>query len=495
MSTHHQSFALKGGLNLVNSPLETSPGQLLDCLNYDALPLGGYRRTYGYKKLGDVLPGSGPCRGVHVYKGDVYGFRDDVSQGRLYKLVAGSWQAVTLPAALPLEGAYNCFNHNFFGQDAKEAMFGTSGKGKAFTLDQAGFRFITTGIANEMPACIGAMAKHLMLGIGSSLMISSIGNPEEYDSNTGAAEIALGDTVTDIGRLPGESMLLGCQDSNHILYGNSAANWQAKFHNDSGTLPRTIQFVGGHPLSMDVDGVKTMAASQAYGDFDYNAVSMMVKPYLDRAISRGPAVSSKSKRHNQYRVWFGRDGLRFTFAGNQLAGITKTKFPVSVSCASTGDDQNGAEISLIGGEDGCVYQLDETTKFDGEDVYAFMLLAFNSVGSPSRRKRFRSALLDMLVEGTDRTTQLIVKPLYDFGNDELQTAYAELQALRGGGGLWDFAEWDNFYWDSPYLSDGQARFSGVGRNMALAISSTGATDNIHSIHSVTLHYSPRKLTR
>ena len=42
-----KSFELKGGLNLVDPPIEIPAGMVLAATNYELLPRGGYRRIDG----------------------------------------------------------------------------------------------------------------------------------------------------------------------------------------------------------------------------------------------------------------------------------------------------------------------------------------------------------------------------------------------------------------------------------------------------------------
>lgn len=45
------SFALSGGLNIMDAPMEIPPGQLLGCSNYEPNIKGGYRRFDGYERF------------------------------------------------------------------------------------------------------------------------------------------------------------------------------------------------------------------------------------------------------------------------------------------------------------------------------------------------------------------------------------------------------------------------------------------------------------
>lgn len=54
-------YPLAGGLNVVDTPLQIAPGELIDCLNYEPRTLGGYARLTGYERYdGHVLPSQAP---------------------------------------------------------------------------------------------------------------------------------------------------------------------------------------------------------------------------------------------------------------------------------------------------------------------------------------------------------------------------------------------------------------------------------------------------
>ena len=50
MSRHHQNIILRGGLDIVSSPLIVDPGRLWTCVNYEPAD-GGYRRIRGYERF------------------------------------------------------------------------------------------------------------------------------------------------------------------------------------------------------------------------------------------------------------------------------------------------------------------------------------------------------------------------------------------------------------------------------------------------------------
>lgn len=108
---------LRGGLNLVTPPLAVPEGQCTAALNYEP-EVAGYRRISGYERFDGrtapsdggtrtditTVPGTGPVRGVWVYNGDVYAFRDTASgEGGMYKSSAAGWVQQTFGSIIFFE--------------------------------------------------------------------------------------------------------------------------------------------------------------------------------------------------------------------------------------------------------------------------------------------------------------------------------------------------------------------------------------------------------
>lgn len=499
MTVRVEYFPLGGGLNLVTPPLSMRPGEMMGGLNYECLAEGGYGRIKGYTLFDgrvvpvDEVPGSGSVLGVHIYKGEVYAVRDDGVNGRLYKGTISGWAEVALPAAWSINGKYKFCNYNFYGQDSQEEMFIVNGIDKAVKWDGANTAVLTTGQGTDNPSDVAGHKFHLFLAVESSLVNSATGNPADFQTINGAAEIAVGDTINEI-KSATSALMIGCKDSTKLLYGSDKNDWQLEHYNDSGSSAFTGAMIGGQVISMDRQGVFSLAASKAYGNFDYAAVSRKIKPLLDVVKLSHEARSVVNRDKNQYRLFFGKQGFYFTFVGQQLSGITPVNFSHSVECCTNGEDQNGDELTVFGSDNGHVYKLDDTNQFAGEPIYSYAQLAFNHSGSPTQNKRYRLADIDLRNSGDSATFYIL--PAADYGGGEFAAdAYTSGETVPSGGALWDFALWDQFYWDAQLHNSAHIRLSAYGSNLGLIISNDGSTDSIHSIYGVTLHYSPRRLKR
>ena len=499
MSINFKTIPFIGGLNTTAPSVTIPAGMLLDCMNYECLQEGGYQRIQGYQLCNgsdtpDAVPGVGPILGLHIYKDALYAVRDDVNGvGRLYKTTVTGWEEVDGAVTWTGGGRYEFANYNFFGQDEQEEMFIVNGKDKAKKYDGTAFVDLTTGLTEDKPSSVIGFKFHLVLGIESSLMISSVGDPTNWDAATGSAsEIAVGDTITTLEVSQG-ALIIGCRKGTQILYGNDASDFRLEPTNKTGTYRHTMQNVGGQIIGIDDAGVMSLQASNAFGNFVYASISDAIRNQMRTLIDQGDLRTAVNRAKGQYRVFSGRNGLIFSFTGQQLLGITKLYFDHPVRSITNGDIA-GEERSFFGDDEGNVYQLDTSYTFNGEKIYSHMLTAFHHYGLPTQQKRFRQISFDMRVQG-ERPT-IYVLPITDFGGgfstDAINTT--NFEGMRTGGGLWDFSLWDELVWDELYGYMGKVRVNSVGSNMGIMISSDGSEGN-HVIYAATVHYSPRRLKR
>ena len=132
-----------GGLDLITPPIVMPPGKLIAALNYEP-DVNGYTRIGGYERFNGMLrpsdssdpaviearranitpvPGEGPVRGVTVYNGALYAFRDEAGgeSGKMYRATASGWQVQTSTGYI----LFNSGTAEFFADDT--VVGGTSG--------------------------------------------------------------------------------------------------------------------------------------------------------------------------------------------------------------------------------------------------------------------------------------------------------------------------------------------------------------------------------
>jgi hypothetical protein len=126
------SFTMQGGLDLVTPAIALKPGKAVSAVNYES-DAAGYARIQGYERYdgrpspyqGDAadtagmderravieaVPGVGPVRGVWVYGGHVWAFRDTTGgAGAMYKDTPSGWEQQTFGSILFFNAGVTAF--------------------------------------------------------------------------------------------------------------------------------------------------------------------------------------------------------------------------------------------------------------------------------------------------------------------------------------------------------------------------------------------------
>jgi len=129
--------------------------------------------------------------------------------------------------------------------------------------------------------------------------------------------------------------------------------------------------------------------------------------------------------------------------------------------------------------------------FDGEVIRSWVRTVFNQVGSPSYRKRFRRAVMEL--QSQKPLTLKIISDL-TYGSTDSSSGNTDLE-IEAGGGLWDTDNWDEFFWDGQTVSTASAKLTGTGENIGFVIFNESATARPFILQGITLHYDLRRLQR
>ena len=447
------------------------------------------------------VPGSGPVRGVWVYRAELYAFRDNAggTAGVMHKATPSGWTAMDLGGeTLPAGGQYEFRNHNFLGQANSRKMYGVNGEGPAFEWDGSTFTEIQTGLseAREKPRHLAIHRNHLFLAYpGGSLQNSETGNPLGWTAGGGAAEIGTGQEINGLieGVGAGNVVVLG-SNTIQILYGNDADDWvlATQSGEDAGAIRWTGQMID-MPVYMDNRGIRSIATTQQYANFNIGTASFLVQPWVDAQRSRGnqPTTSMRVRAKDMYRLFFDtKVGLSIYF-GRKKPECSLIEFDHVVRCSCAFEADNGDERIFFGSDDGWVFEAEKGRSFDGEPIEAFARAPYNHLGSPSHDIRFLKA--DLYLEVLSRSS-LRVGASFDYGDNPVDFLLDE-RPFYGGGAQWDEAFWDDFYWDSPLETRAAFHFGGVGSNVSMLTYSRSDAELSHVLTGMTMHYSPRRLRR
>jgi len=526
--------------------------------------------------------GSGMVRGVHVYAGNIYAFRDNaaVDECLMWKSTATGWvqqslgsrlnfsdggagvayvesevitgttsgasatinrvvlqsgtwgtdavgyfiigavssgpfqaEATTgsIAGAIPIDaaetankmepgGRYEFENYNFFGSTKTKRMYGVNGVSEAFEWDGSVFVPIITGNTTDTPHHLVINEYHLQLAFqNGSLQNSSTGTPYVW-AGGGAAEIGLGDDIKGMKKEVGGALIILCANRTFALHGKNTTDipWDLKtLSEEAGGIEWTLQRLGATRY-LDDRGFMSVDAVQAFGDFETSTYSRVIEP-LVLAKKDSVTASIIVKTKNQIRTFFSDgSGIVATFDGKKIIGFTVINYQnaagtsIPVRCTANGEDSNGSEILFFGSDDGYVYQMDKGTSFDGGPLAATIVLVYNHLGSPSYNKQFKKSTIE--ADGSSGT-ELTYNVLLDYGSGKAPPGITLSKVLSAGGAYWDSANWDSFIWASEDVAQIEGNIDGVGRSIAIQISSTSTYVESYTLFGITYHFIVRKLVR
>lgn len=349
---------------------------------------------------------------------------------------------------------------------------------------------------NDKPYDLVDYKDHMFLAYPrGQLQTSNLGDPMTYTSS--AALFGLGDEITGIVGVAGGVLAVLCANKIDLISGSSVTDWSKQNHSvNSGAIRGTVQPNSGNAVYIDDKGVTTLQATQNWGSFEPAVCSRDVDSFL-RSLG-APIGSRLVKSKFQYRAYFS-NGTRLTgtilnpvatIQPNDIA-FTYQRIEHEPSCFGDGDISDVSSY-FFGTTDGYVMQEDSGTSFDGAAIGSAMRLHFNHLKSPSSKKRFRKIVLEM---SSAATVTINFKQHFDYSNGTFSPGISTPVVALGGGGAWDSAQWNSFYWSSPVATEAEANADGVGRNMALLFWHESDLDEPFYIQGMLLHYSIYGLQR
>lgn len=423
---------------------------------------------------------------------------------------------------LPGGGTYRFRNHNFFGGSDTYRTYAVNGVGPAFEIDENNIVSPillpldpeTDQPPENAPFLVEIHRNHLFLAFrGGSLVHSVVGEPLILNGFLGAAEFGIGDEITGLNSVVGGVLVITTERQSLGLFGLDISDWELKLVGEKtgGKLYTAIKLDTVYAL--DDLGITSLARVQSFGDFTGATVSQLVQPII-QALRENVTDASIVRGSNQYRVYFSDNSglIMYVPAPGQEREGTATpmrvefgylSYPFPVNKIYNTEDETGRERSYFTSDDetpeGYVFEDQIGTSFDGELIRSYVRLAFNHVGSPAYRKRFRRADLEL-----NSSKPLTLKFVHDlsYGSSEISSGIADLTSVDveqidifAGGGFWDVDNWDEFYWDGQNISTARANLDGTGENIGFVIFNESAISRPFILQGITLHYDLRRLQR
>jgi hypothetical protein len=639
MAQQVQTSMMAGGLDLVTPPISMPPGKAISAINYEPdvsgyTSMGGYERFDGRTRPSESTdpieitalrgaiqapPGTGPVRGVWVFQGAIYAFRDqDGSNAAMFRSSSSGWQqmvfgqilefssgeaqftvgeyiegatanaiidrivtrggdyaappgntasgflilssitgtfvpgetitspsggealAASVPATITLfaGGRYEFINHNFYGAASRERMYFVNGVNTAFEWDGEVLAPIQTGISAglnpavvgvyspvsvaphttespiytpavvspvvpeyqiivsaqfDSPAFIAQYKNHLFLGYTSgTILFSSLGEPLEYNTGTGAGEISFGQPITGLLEAASTSLVIFASNRCEYMTGDNADTFIVNPLTDaSGAQPYSIQMMD-EPMFLDDGGVRKLSATAAFGDWRMGSVTAPIETLIRQKRDSGVSVvaSQRIKGKDQYRLfWSDTTGIT-VYVGRKHPETMPFKVSMQVFCACNGEVEQGrGERLFVGAQDGFVYEMNRGTSYDGAEIESYIRLPFNSAGSPSQHTRWMKATFEL---STPDPITIGVAFDVDYarglGGAETQVPVEAGSAIISTN-CFPFVDW------TPVEARLEYHLQGIGPNIAATLVHNSAVARQHTISSQTYNFSRRRMMR
>lgn len=402
-------------------------------------------------------------------------------------------------------GRIRTISHNFYGAADRYRLYGACETGKGFAVFSHGAALIDTRMNDDRPQRIFEIGNHLGFTFpGGSLQFSGTGEPHIFDPILGAGEIGFGTEITDVVQANETAVAIFGQSKIAVLQGNDSDNFALDvLTEEAGAEPDTAQRIA-RTVYIDKRGLRSLDATQAFGNFKTGALSGQFERYFRVKYRAGAEAIGTyvSRLKSHYRiVWNDGTGLAVYMGGKRPAAIPFSLGDMTPFCFGGGELADG-ECLLAGGEDGYVYRLDSGNSFDGDPIRGFVMTPFNHLGNPQQDSKFFKVTLELEAPAI-ATIGIAVQ--YDYG-DGYQPMSGERDftvmggvsdfLVAGGGGLWDSAIWDEFYWSAAVEARAEAYVDGIGRNASFIFATQAQTDeDPHTLQAYIVDHAPRKMRR
>ncbi|OXE35258.1 MAG: hypothetical protein CGW95_15000 [Phenylobacterium zucineum] len=419
-----------------------------------------------------------------------------------------SGAATTPGGTLTLSGAQSAITHNpngrfrfviaNFGSGSK--MYWASGADTAFEFDGTVAVPIRSGMVVDRPTHLAFHKNHLFLSFDNSLQHSGIGNPYVWSAVLGAAELNMGETITNLLPKPsdassGGAMIVSTRNAMFVLYGTSVADWKlVTYQKDVGSLAHTMQNIASDTYYLDDRGITNLTQTLNFGNFASATISDKVKTWLmDRKANVIDSCVVKDK--NQMRLFFaGGTAMYLTFSGSQLTGCMPVQFADSVTHVHSVELADGTERVYYGDDAGYVYVADNGPSFAGQTITAYFKLQFNHCKSPRVMKSFRKVTFEV---GGVGFADFQLGAELGYGTYDIPTQPTETVDVQFAGPRWDdpAMTWDSTVWDGRVLLPVEVSLTGTEENISLTVYQSSKTYMGLNFQSALLQFFTRRVKR
>lgn len=262
----------------------------------------------------------------------------------------------------------------------------------------------------------------------------------------------------------------------------------------------TVQELGGDLIFLSHDGIRTLSATDQYGDVTLGVISRKIDPYIKDILDNTDALtlSSTTLRYkNQYRLFYtdpnysndsqlgvigtyklGLSG-QLEWQWSRIQGIPVACIDSTTNTFILGDEE---EKIYHGGYNGYVYRHNYGNDFDGSPITAQVQLHEVDYGDVGTKKTLHYVKLFGDIEGATDDIYLDIK--YDFSDSNtMQPNSYNIVGLTGialyGTAIFDT---DTYGGEAKFNRRVLVEGSGYSNNFVFSSQGTGAPYSINSIY-------------
>lgn len=407
--------------------------------------------------------------------------------------VAGGGGVCTLSATqeqivLAAGGRWVLKQYNFYG-GATMRLYGADGANDLMEFDGTVLVPIPVSMPVK-PTVLELHKQHLFAGFLTSVQRSGIQDPYQWTVITGAAELAMGDTVTDLVSVAGQkdesAMLVLGKDKSAVIYGDSADFQIDTLSTKVGCQPYTAQVIG-RVVALDAAGMRDFTPTQSFGNFTSQTITDHIRRKATNLVARASVVS---QRFGRYRLFLSDGTMLSGVPGKRWSWMfSRLPFGVNVACEGEID---GLSRVFVGCDDGYVRECDVGRSLDGEAMSFWLKSPYSVLGNLSRKKTVSRATLE---SSSESAGEIRYQMDADYADPEKLESAIVSTATAPPATNWDIGSWDLGVWDGRPGQTLPLRARGSGENFSLTFFGESASELPHELHSAIVYFKLRRSLR
>ncbi len=430
-------------------------------------------------QTGDWTTGN-KATGFLVISGATGNFAAGAAIGSGACTLSGPQQPITLAAG----GRWVLSPYAFTG--AAMRLYGADGKNDLIEFDGEVLAQIPVGMPVK-PSTLELHKGHVWAAFGNSVQRSGIFDPYQWTVISGSAELAIGDTVTEIVSVSGSekeaALLILSKDKSSVVYGDSSDYRIGTLSTETGAMPYTAQVFGG-VVALDAAGVRDFSPTNAFGNF----VSSTLTSHLSRLVANlSPTASVVSRNASRYRVFLSDGSWLCGIPGKRWSWtICTSPYPVNVTCEG---EQGGISRLFLGCMDGYVREMDAGRSFDGQEIEFLLKTNHSALGAVGFAKSVRMTDVDSYSQSA---ASISYQMEVDFGGDDSIDTETVSKSVAPSSSLFDSGKWDIAIFDGKAGQALKIRTPGRGEYFSFSFFGSSKSELPHEIFSLNVHYFVRR---